>query len=70
MEQLSLSGIELVVEHEDEQIVSWRAEELIRAGYDELDALELALERHVDLHRAVDLVRRGCPPKTAVRILL
>jgi len=24
----------------------------------------------VDLHRAIDLVERGCPPETALRILL
>jgi len=70
MEQMSLTEIEIVVDHEDERVVSWRAEELIRAGFDEFDAIELAFERHVDLHRAIDLVRRGCPPKTAVRILL
>jgi len=70
MEQMSLTEIEIVVEPQDGQVVSWRAELLIRAGYDEFDAIELALERHVDLHRAIDLVRRGCPPKTAVRILL
>lgn len=67
---MSLTEIEIVVETEDERVVSWRAEELIRAGYDEFDAIELALERGVDLHRAIELVRRGCPAETAVRILL
>ena len=70
MSEISLTEIEIVVDAEDERVVSWRAEELIRAGYDELDALELAFERQVDLHRAIDLLQRGCPPKTAVRILL
>ena len=70
MSEMSLTEVEIVVDAEDERVLSWRAEELIRAGYDELDALELAFERDVDLHRAVDLVQHGCPPKTAVRILL
>jgi hypothetical protein len=70
MSEISLTEIEIVVDAEDERVVTWRAEELIRAGYDELDALELAFERQVDLHRAIDLLQRGCPPKTAVRILL
>jgi hypothetical protein len=30
----------------------------------------LAANRDIDLHRAVELLRRGCPVETAVRILL
>jgi len=30
----------------------------------------LAERSDVDLHHAVDLLRNGCPPSTAVRILL
>jgi hypothetical protein len=30
----------------------------------------LALERAVDLHAAINLVRRGCPADLAVKILL
>ena len=55
---------------EDALVVSWRAEELLRAGYEGEAALDLALTREVDLHRAIDLVRHGCPHATAVRILL
>jgi hypothetical protein len=58
------------VETEDERVMRWRRDELRRAGYDERLALKLALRRHVDLHLAVDLLRRGCPPDTAARILL
>jgi len=57
-------------EPEEERIIGWRAEELLRAGYENVTALELALRSDVDLHFAVDLVRRGCPPGTAARILL
>jgi hypothetical protein len=57
-------------ETEAERIVSWRLEELERAGYDARSAWELAERGDVDLHRAVGLVQRGCSPATALRILL
>ena len=47
----------------------WRFLVLSSAGYDVGDALELAANPNVDLHFAVDLVRKGCPPQTAFRIL-
>jgi hypothetical protein len=55
---------------EEERVLFWRAEELVRAGYDDETAIELAMETDVDLHRAIALRRRGCPPRTALRILL
>jgi hypothetical protein len=48
----------------------WRFDELVRAGYEDEDALELAFHLDVDLHLAMSLVRRGCPSSTAVRIAL
>jgi hypothetical protein len=48
----------------------WRFDELIRAGYDDEDAIELAFHLEVDLHMATSLVRQGCPSATAVRIAL
>jgi hypothetical protein len=57
------------VETEDERVFAWRLESLLRAGYGERLAHKLALRRQVDLHHAVDLVRRGCPPETAAEIL-
>jgi hypothetical protein len=48
----------------------WRLEELMRAGYEPCDALVLSGRPGVDLHLASDLLRRGCPPRTAVRILV
>jgi hypothetical protein len=57
-------------ETEAERILSWRLEELERAGYDARSAWELAERGDVDLHRAVGLVQRGCPTATALRILL
>jgi len=51
-------------------ILDWRFEQLIDAGYGTDDALRLAVHTDVDLHRAVALLRNGCPPETALRILL
>jgi len=59
-----------IPETEDERVARWRFEQLLRAGYDETAALVLADLVHVDLHLAVDLVRRGCASDTALRILL
>jgi hypothetical protein len=58
------------VETEDERVFAWRFESLVRAGYSERLAHKLALRPWVDLHEAVDLVHRGCPPETAAEILL
>ena len=55
---------------EAERIARWRLEQLVHAGFDETAAVLLAAESHVDLHLASDLLRRGCPADTALRILL
>jgi len=52
------------------RVLSWRIEQLIAAGFDSDSAFVLALDRGVDLHEATELVRRGCSPATAFRILL
>lgn len=53
-----------------ERVESWRLEELTRAGYPTEAAAQLAARHDVDLHRAIDLLRQGCPPEVAVSILL
>lgn len=52
------------------RIEDWRTEELQRAGYGRRAAGRLAARHDVDLHRAVELLRRGCPPELALKILL
>ncbi len=59
-----------ITETEIERIERWRASELERAGYDPEGAAALAARHDVDLHYAADLLRRGCPAETALRILL
>jgi len=48
----------------------WRLEALVRAGYRPWDALVLSGRPDIDLHLALDLLKKGCPVETAVRILL
>jgi hypothetical protein len=59
-----------IVETEQERVERWRSEELERNGYDHDSAVQLAARPDVDLHRAIELVRSGCPAETALRILL
>jgi hypothetical protein len=56
-------------ETEQEIVERWRAQELERAGFPEDVAGELAMRSDVDLHVAIDLIRRGCTPDLAARIL-
>jgi len=67
---MSAAELDIQVETEAERVERWRAEELERAGYEPLQAAELAARNDVDLHLAVNLLERGCPVETAVRILL
>jgi hypothetical protein len=55
---------------EIDRIERWRHEELERAGYDPESALVLAASHDVDLHDAVDLLKRGCTVDLALQILL
>lgn len=54
---------------EQQQVEDWREHALIAAGYPADDAIELARRNDVDLHGAVELLRRGCDVTTAVDIL-
>jgi hypothetical protein len=52
------------------EVLAWRFDALCRSGYDLDAAAVIAANVEVDLHDAVDLVRRGCSPELAARILL
>jgi hypothetical protein len=67
---MSAAELELLHETEIERIENWRREALARAGYDRESAVVLAASHDVDLHRAVDLLRRGCSVDLALQILL
>ena len=55
---------------ETELVESWRAEQLELAGYGAAAAAQLAARHDVDLHVAVEMLSRGCPPELALKILL
>ena len=42
----------------------------MRAGFDPDSAHTLAARPDIDLHRAAELIDRGCPPELALQILL
>ena len=67
---MTAADVHLATETELERIEHWRAEELERAGYEPSDAALLAATQGVDLHVAVELLRRGCPPELALQILV
>ena len=66
---MSAAELELYTTERD-RIEQWRHEALERAGYDAESALVLAASHDVDLHSAVDLLRRGCTIDLALQILL
>jgi hypothetical protein len=55
---------------EVDQVRRWRFDQLVRAGYEDEDAIELAFHLDIDLHMLTSLIRRGCPSGTAARIAL
>jgi hypothetical protein len=54
---------------ERSKVESWRLHVLMEAGYP-LSLAEKLAASEADLHHAVELVRQGCAPETAVEILL
>ena len=67
---MTVEEFEVLDEGEAERLLRWRLVELIAAGYCWDDALRLATHVEIDLRVAGDLLRRGCPAETALRILL
>lgn len=57
-------------QNERTKVESWRLHVLMEAGYPLPLAERLAAALEADLHAAVDLLARGCAPKTAAEILL
>jgi hypothetical protein len=64
-----MPAAEEIVETELERVERWRTRELLRVGLAADDAIALAARLDVDLHEAISLVQRGCPPELVVRIL-
>ena len=67
---MAATELHLLEQTEIERIERWRAEALERAGYEPRAAGRLAVRHDVDLHRAINLLQRGCSPELALKILL
>ena len=67
---MSETQLHVLEDTEQRRIEDWRTEELERAGYSRRAAGRLASRHDVDLHRAIDLLQRGCSPELAMKILL
>ena len=57
------------VETERERVTQWRITQLAAAGYDGESALLIGIDWSIDLHRALDLLKRGCSVENALQIL-
>ena len=55
---------------EREEVVLFRFDQLVHAGYDDARTMKLAEDPSVDWHAAVDLLLAGCDAPTAEAILL
>jgi hypothetical protein len=50
-------------------VVRWRREQLVSAGFALQLAVLIATDGRYDVHALIELVEGGCPPLLAVRIL-
>ena len=67
---MSAANLTTTLDSELELVERWRHQALARAGYDPEAATVLAASHDVDLHLAVELLRRGCSVELALQILL
>ena len=67
---MTAAELHVVNDSELERVELWRAEELVRAGFDPSDAVALAARHDIDLHFAIELIEQGCPYETAIDILI
>jgi hypothetical protein len=59
-----------MVTDEEQTVSEWRQETLERENVPRLTAFKIAQRTEVDLHRAVEMARAGCPPELMEEILL
>ncbi len=67
---MTVAEFDTLAEEEATEVIRWRFSQLARSGYGLEDAIALAANLDVDLHKAADLLACGCPPPLALRILL
>ncbi len=69
-EGMQTTAVDGMSREEEVRVLVWRFEQLVAAGYEHEQAIDLAADRDVDLHQAVRILRAGCPARLAVEILL
>jgi hypothetical protein len=69
-QEMTAAQFEQLEETEAVEVLRWRFDVLIRVGFGIEEAAVLAANVEIDLHAAEDLMRRGCPSDTALRILI
>ncbi len=67
---MTAAQFEQLEEPEAVEVLRWRFDVLLRVGFEIEQAAVLAANVEIDLHTAEDLLRRGCPSGTAMRILI
>ena len=60
---------DLKIKPDARAVVSWRRDQLVRAGFTLPVAARLARDPRYDIHALIELVERGCSPELAMRIL-
>jgi hypothetical protein len=65
-----MPAVDELVETEVERVERWRADELMRGGYDPAAAAQIAARLDIDLRHATALLEQGCPQELALQILL
>lgn len=56
-------------QQDDQALANWRRLELIQCGFPEPLAGRVAQDERYDLQQLIELVKHGCSPALAVRIL-
>jgi hypothetical protein len=64
-----MSTVLPVTEREQDEVIAWRRAQLLRSGFPQRLAAQVARDGRYDLHLLIELVERGCPPELALRIL-
>ena len=67
MEPPPASARHEAIDHDELVVHEWRVTQLARLGIPW--SLAQAAAGHVDWHQVAELVRRGCPPRLALRLV-
>jgi hypothetical protein len=65
VEEVFMTDLEIVMH---DPVLTHRAKALANAGLNPLQSRALALDRRVDTHAVVKMIKRGCPPHVAFDI--